>query len=192
MCGANGNCRTSCTSDTHCATGYVCNTASSTCVAVKALGKVCGGDTECDSGNCVDGVCCGTAACTRCQSCAMPGSLGTCSNVNDGDSDPTGTCHDQGAIGCGTTGKCDDQGNCRHYGGSTKCASASCTGDHTLSPDRFCDGQGNCDPGTTTDCGAYGCNSAALACFASCNDDTSCASGNVCDTASMSCGPPAI
>jgi hypothetical protein len=43
-----------------------------------ALGRACQVGDECASGSCVDGVCCSTASCGACFSCAVTGSLGTC------------------------------------------------------------------------------------------------------------------
>ncbi len=185
MCGAGGNCLTACTLDTQCVPTSYCNGA--TCVAKKDLGATCGGGTECKTGQCVDGVCCGSAACSKCQSCGMAGALGTCTDVDPGSSDPSGTCLNAGSMGCGTNGKCDGFGECQKYGGATMCAAATCDVANEAVAARFCDGSGTCAAGTATDCGAYACNTATATCFASCADSTQCAANNTCDSGTMSC-----
>src|SRR5262249_36193554 len=47
--------------------------------------------SQCPTGFCVDGVCCNSACNGTCESCAVPGSLGTCTAVPDG-TDPDGEC----------------------------------------------------------------------------------------------------
>src|SRR5205814_6954684 len=49
-----------------------------------APGAPCASDSECGSGVCAQGVCCATACTGLCQSCAVPGSMGTCSPVPAG------------------------------------------------------------------------------------------------------------
>src|SRR5262245_2303625 len=41
-------------------------------------GSLCSQNVQCLSGHCVDGVCCDGACGGQCESCAEPGSLGTC------------------------------------------------------------------------------------------------------------------
>ena len=49
---------------------------------LKSAGNACGAGSECESGSCVDDVCCNTACgggdTTDCQACNLEGSLGTC------------------------------------------------------------------------------------------------------------------
>ncbi|HVX97140.1 MAG TPA: hypothetical protein VHK47_19645 [Polyangia bacterium] len=187
MCGSGGKCAASCTSDTQCTPGNYCSGGA--CVVKKDLGKVCDANNQCASGSCVDGVCCGSAACPQCQSCAMAGSLGACTMVEAGMNDPTGTCVDSGSIGCGTTGKCDAVGNCAFKDGSMMCAGKTCSGASALTSDRYCDGAGNCGPGTITDCGAFACDPSAAACFTTCSGDANCSAGNTCDPDTTSCIP---
>jgi hypothetical protein len=71
-----GMCRTKCTLDLECQSGYFCDNGA--CVAQKTLGKTCTGDGECGSGHCATGVCCKTP-------CAAPNSC-----------DSSGVCRCQG------------------------------------------------------------------------------------------------
>ena len=72
--------------------------------------------TSCASGFCVDGVCCAVASCAGvCQSCAVVGHQGTCSQAAAG-AEITGSCADGQA--------CDGSGNCKAKNG-TVCSSAS-------------------------------------------------------------------
>ena len=88
----------------------------------KLLGRACVSPSECATGNCVDGVCCGSAACGPCQSCAMPGLEGTCAVVakftDDGDS------------GCSGERTCDGLGMCRFQNGTGCAANDQCTSLH--------------------------------------------------------------
>lgn len=68
-----GACPTSCATNTVCAIGFHCDTASGACIGKSANGGSCGVAADCESGQCVDGVCCDVA-------CAAPASCstGTC------------------------------------------------------------------------------------------------------------------
>jgi hypothetical protein len=186
MCGAGGKCAGGCSGDTECVPGNYC--ASGHCVAKKAQGSMCGADNECGTGNCVENVCCGSANCGQCESCALPDSLGTCTMVPGGTTDPTGMCVDQGSIGCGTTGKCDDFGACAFQSGKVVCAAATCSSASELTPTRYCDGSGHCAAGNATDCSPFACDPSVPACFESCTDPAQCSDGNTCDE-NMSCVP---
>jgi hypothetical protein len=178
MCGSNNECLGGCTLDTQCVPGSYCSGGS--CVTQKTQGTTCTQDDQCSTGHCVDNVCCGSASCGQCQSCAVTSNPGTCTLVGPGMMDPSGTCQNQGSLGCGTTGLCDSAGNCAFQNGSAMCATASCSGTELLSA-RFCDGMGNCAPGTTTNCSPFTCDPSGPACFQSCTDNTSC------DTPTYSC-----
>lgn len=103
------------------ATDDVCGGAS-TCdgdgACRKLLGKACTSPSECASGNCVDGVCCGSAACGACQSCATPGSEGTCAVVARSTDDVAHCAADQ---------TCDGLGTCRSKNGTACSTDANCT-----------------------------------------------------------------
>ncbi len=71
---------------------------------LKALGAVCGGNAECDSANCVDGVCCDNACGGTCKACNLAGTIGTCTNIPAGQ-DPNNEC--PGANSCNGSGVCN-------------------------------------------------------------------------------------
>jgi hypothetical protein len=100
----------------------------------KVNGQTCTSGTECVSGNCVDGYCCGSASCGTCQSCGLAGSLGTCTNIAQGqtDTNPAGTCIAPNA--------CDGAGHCRKANGQTcangtECASGKCVDGYCCNSD---------------------------------------------------------
>ena len=155
QCGA-GVCKNSCTADFDCAPPAVCINGS---CGLKGNGQACAAAAECLSGFCAQGVCCGTACQGACQSCALATSLGTCTNVPFGASDPQGTCHDMGNATCGTDGFCNGSGACRLYAAATPCAPPSCPATSaTLTSGRTCDGKGTCQAATNIPCAPFVCN----------------------------------
>ena len=93
---------------------------------MKALGQLCSAASDCESNNCVEGVCCSSPSCGTCQSCAVTGLAGTCRPVPAGDVEPHGGC--TGNTPCGFIGTCDGNGACRQAPTSTSCGVASCSG----------------------------------------------------------------
>ena len=71
------SCRTACTANVDCLTGYYCNGDNEVCQATKSDGLTCATDAECTSGHCATGVCCNTA-CDAPNSCNKQGSSGKC------------------------------------------------------------------------------------------------------------------
>ncbi len=71
-----------------CAGALSC-TGSASCQ--KGPGAACATASECASNFCVDGVCCNTACGALCQACNLAGSLGTCTNIPNGQ-DPANEC----------------------------------------------------------------------------------------------------
>lgn len=76
---------------------------SGVCELRRANGSSCASDEECESGACVDGICCNDACTGTCESCAVPGSVGSCVIV-PAMTDPDGE--------CGPAGYCDGIGGC--------------------------------------------------------------------------------
>jgi hypothetical protein len=130
VCNAAGtDCYNSCTDLTQCVAGTPC--IQNRC-GKKSLGAPCTSPSECSSNFCIDGVCCNAGCAAACQTCALPGALGTCSPIPAGMSDPDGS--------CGPT----------------------CTTGGTAVQGRICDGTGICGPsGTPAACGAYLCRNGA-------------------------------
>lgn len=89
---AAGACKTNCTSPTDCLSTSFCNTQG-TCQAQLGNGVACTLGNQCQSGNCVESVCCSSP-------CDFPG----------------GTCTTNGAIGvCKCSVDCGDGGSCLLY-----------------------------------------------------------------------------
>lgn len=93
--------------------------------ALAALGAACpaSGQSQCESGKCVDGVCCGVGSCDTCYRC---GSSGTCEAVRDAMDDS-----------CRYGAHCDAQAKCVSGNGSTcdsgsECASGACVDEDVL------------------------------------------------------------
>ncbi len=74
-----GACYADCVSPGECVTGSTC--VDSICMPIGPLGGRCSASTECLSGVCAQGVCCASTCEGLCSSCALPGSLGTCTPV---------------------------------------------------------------------------------------------------------------
>jgi hypothetical protein len=87
----------------------------------KPNGEDCGGDGDCRTGNCEQGVCCNTVCSDGCRSCRISGKLGICSAPSDretcGDGPNGGNGRDENCNGqvdencCGSEGKpfCQDR-----------------------------------------------------------------------------------
>jgi len=168
-------CFGACTTNDNCTPGNVCSGSS---CGLKPDGAFCADRRECVSGNCAQGVCCATACASACKSCALATTMGICTNVPDGQPDPTGTCLDAGAPSCGNNGKCR-AGACQTYAQGTPCKPASCpSGTATLTPGGSCDGAGTCLIPAATTCFPFRCGVAA--CKSTCTADADCAPPGVC------------
>jgi hypothetical protein len=160
--------------------------------AGKAPGGACGGVAECNTGFCVDGVCCESRCDAPCQTCsAKPGACTPVTLADDGD-----TC--TGANTCSAEGKCAKRlGTACKLAG--ECASGFCS--DALCCDTACDG--SCDtcsavPGKCTiatagavsaspSCGPTLCDGTSASCPAKCAADQQCASGYVCNVDTGAC-----
>src|SRR4029079_14314090 len=110
---------------------------------LKPPGAFCSDRAECTSGNCAQGVCCSTACASACRSCALSGSMGTCTNVPVKSPDPAQTCVNMTGT-CLTNGR-GAAGACQLYAQGTPCGAASCPASGiTLTPASTCDGAGTC------------------------------------------------
>jgi hypothetical protein len=143
-------------------------------------GNVCTASSQCQSGYCIDGVCCNSACTGACRSCAMAGSVGQCIAVGLGMADPRQACVVTAPSTCGTNGRCDGAGACQRYAAGTACADATCSGTAWLVPTAVCDGQGSCVIPAALDCTPYVCSNAScrLPCGTTfCSVDATCEAG---------------
>jgi formylglycine-generating enzyme required for sulfatase activity len=155
-----------CCGDGYCDTMYEegCATCPQDCG--DCTGVSCAHSSGCESGYCVDGVCCESACEGPCMSCSMSAYEGWCTYVGYG-SDPDGdcgTCQFCNGYGtcvpvyeggdpldhcpasdpstCGFDGTCDGYGECRLWENGTICQPAGCWTDTMCDP-RVCD-DGEC------------------------------------------------
>jgi|GEM_PF-1772023 len=158
----------------------------------KKLGETCAAGIDvCESGFCVDSVCCNTDCTDSCMACNLPSAKGTCSPVGAGDDPTHGTCPALAANDlvkpCSTDGKCDGIGQCRVWPANTVCKPESCDPSSNIhTPAALCDGAGRCIDVPTETCTPYKCNGAA--CYGTCTGagTTECSPPNSC--VSSSCG----
>ncbi len=150
---------------------------------LRPLGATCKAKGDCDSGFCVDGVCCNLACTGGCLACNLPGRIGQCAPSAAGALDPRGVCKRESAESCGYSGTCDGFGGCAKHPAKTPCRAASCSGGK-LVPAGVCDGNGACLEGSAIDCAPFAC--AAGACGTSCRTSGDCAGGASCEGGS--CG----
>ncbi|MGZ3474075.1 MAG: Kelch repeat-containing protein [Polyangiales bacterium] len=144
-------------------------------------GTACTSDGQCDSGHCVDGVCCDAACDASCQACDVPGKVGTCTTI-------TGKPHGTRAA-CG--GSCSDLCNgtsiiCAAGTASTPCGTPSCAGG-VISGTGTCSGPGSTCAIAPVDCAGHLTCADGTSCKTTCASDGDCASGYGCNTVSKSC-----
>lgn len=157
-------------------------TASDMPVGSKPLGTACAAGSECESGFCVDSVCCQSKCDGQCQQCS-PGS-GQCQPVTTGQ--PVAgrpACTGAGSTPCGGSCTIADSLHCTYPASTTQCRSASCSNGIAVSAAN-CDGAGIC-PLTTKSCAPYVCD--ATTCKTSCSGTPDCIGGDQCS--SMMCTP---
>jgi hypothetical protein len=148
---------------------------------VRHQGQACTPLDTCDTGFCIDGYCCNSACGNTCQACNLPGTLGICSNVPNGQM-PSGarTCNAQAASSCGRDGTCDGQGNCRDWPLGTVCMAGTCdkASNNFVAPST-CNGTGNCVANPGGPCDPFVCQDATQ-CYSSCTTQMQCSGSNMC------------
>ena len=139
--GAPAACRTTCTIDSQCATGYLCKTSTGQCL--RADGQSCSGSADCLNGACCSGLCrnlandtsnCGTCnqACTNANgstSCVGGACSPVCNtNFKSCDSNPNNGCETASNTNtnCGTCGTACARANASATCATGACAIASC------------------------------------------------------------------
>jgi hypothetical protein len=163
-------------------------------IIIAALGAACGNDDECQTSNCVDGVCCASSSCGFCAACDVAGHLGECTPVASG-ADPH---HDCSLVGgdAACNSSCDGNGHCLTLPGN--CASPTCADISTTNSPAMLASEGQL---TTFSCTpAYKCVAnaavecdAPLVCAANgtqcatepCTSDFDCSDGTFCGGAAV-------
>ncbi len=124
-----------------------------TCVPKPVPGSACSAGGDCESGFCVDGVCCLSACNAPCAACVAANTGvkdGTCAPVQQGQ-DPDSECAAEPASSCGLVGHCDGKGACQPHPEGTVCSDATCTTDNQAKAPSHCQA-GSCQPGALTAC----------------------------------------
>lgn len=186
----NGACATDCdpTRADSCEPGHECvaqtkNGVTTGVCGLRNIGQQCGEAADCESGQCVDGVCCESECTGACRSCNLPGSPGRCLDVAAGAPDPRKVCTDLGVALCSTNGVCDGKGACQTYPEGAACGPQSClAGAYT--PPSTCNASGQCVASRSRTCSPFACNGDT--CFTACSGNAQCAEGEFC--VNGSCG----
>jgi hypothetical protein len=181
----------------------ICNPNSGDCMTVPRAdapacqtsnlkpGERCGSNEHCESGFCVDNVCCTSPCDDACKSCANPKSPGTCMAERGVD-----LRHDC-ASGQSCVATCSDpalgESECIGAFKGSQCAPAHCSKDGTQSfaPSTCPEPGAPCPEQTASSCGPYLCNQATGVCRENCSSIDDCAPGYACNSLSYVCGPPA-
>ncbi|HET7541491.1 MAG TPA: FG-GAP repeat protein, partial [Polyangiaceae bacterium] len=114
-------------------------------------GAACSAGKDCQSGFCVEGVCCASACSGACQSCLAKnkasggGADGVCGSVK-AETDPRDSCPESSSGSCGTTGLCDGKGACAIRALGTSCTFTACASATSSTLSSSCNGAGDCKP----------------------------------------------
>lgn len=201
-CGADGFCSPGCNVTGDCdATGW-CDTTqptpgwNGTCAKKKVDGAPCGADDQCDSPQCVDGVCCDAACTGQCQACDIPGLNGKCTKIGapndpqdvhpnaDGVLSPPRVGCDGFVEGTRTTctGACSGGDTCSYPDDMTLLHGDECADDPEGGPSTLtkfpCNGLGSFMP-DAGDCAGFTC-ADATTCKTECTTDADCILDFVC------------
>ena len=161
----------------HCIAPNVCN--GNSCGLKTARRASCSAAASAQSAFCAQGVCCDKACDGACQSCALTGTLGTCTNVPAGARIRRASALDQGGTSCGTNGKCHGRAlpevRARARRARTRPARRRPRPSRRA---RRCDGAGRCVTPAPSSCFPYQCGAAV--CKNTCTADADCAPPAVC------------
>lgn len=146
-------------------------------------GAKCKDNDLCQSGFCVDGVCCRNSCEGKCSSCNQPGNLGKCTHFFLGE-DPENEC--SGEASCGGD-VCDGQGQCtetKQVGTVCKSECLNTSGQYGIK-NWTCDNAAKCiTPNSiTTNCAPYKCamSGANPVCGTTCGGHDDCVPESLCD-----------
>jgi hypothetical protein len=182
MCRPDGKaCADRCSSSADCIAPDVCTNGS--CGQI-GNGIPCHDAAQCQSGFCVDGVCCNAPCTEQCMACDLTASLGTCAQVTAGNPHGgRGTCAGAGTL-CGGQCTAASATACSFPSAETVCRSATCTNgpnSAAQTSSASCDGAGSCGAGVTAACGIYMC-AAGGVCATACAGDFDCEGGYSCQS----------
>ncbi|MFK7988550.1 MAG: DNRLRE domain-containing protein [Sandaracinaceae bacterium] len=187
--GCNGDvCASTCANTLECAVGFFCSSGS-ICEPLQPNGDACTLDEQCQTGECVDGVCCDTACDGQCSSCGVSGMEGTCSPISG---DPVGgrpPCASDGGVCAGTCNGVNGT-TCTFPGAETSCRDQSC-GTETLTEAAVCAGNGSCGDLTLTPCSPFRCEDATQ-CRTTCADGSECVGSAFCSAGGLCIGSLAL
>ncbi len=107
-CASPSKCLTECEDVSDCAVSFSCNEM--VCTSDNPNGTPCMLGTECDSGFCIDGVCCESACDGLCEGCDVLGHLGACVPEPNGE---WGTSPSTSETDCPACEVCDGKSACR-------------------------------------------------------------------------------
>lgn len=188
VCGAT-KCGKVCDDDSGCHKDYYCyfedeNDDVGECVPKLVNAIACTRAAECESRNCVDGVCCDTKCDGQCQACDVESFEGRCSQVPSGPphgSRPVCFGEDPECRGeCGTNPtKCD-------YDPELECGDSTCSEGHRNYGLCNQTDEGKCSP-AETDCDPFLCDDDGVACKAACESVADCIDRAVCRADDSQC-----
>ncbi|MDF3070349.1 MAG: Kelch repeat:Kelch precursor [Polyangiaceae bacterium] len=154
-----------------------------TCAPQAGNGEACGAASDCDSGFCIDGVCCDRACDGQCEACDNVKAPGVCSPVSGAPHGRRVQCTSDGSA-CG--GSCDGKSadGCSYPSG-TACGEGSCKPgedgtEAAATVEAQCNGSGRCPAPRQQACGGAGCDADEKLCNGACADGSPCAAGQYC------------
>lgn len=170
-----------CVINSDCKEGERC--IAGTCAPQGEDGNACSSASDCDSGFCVDGVCCNRACDGQCEACDASNKLGVCSAVSGAPHGSRAPCTSDGSA---CAGACDgkDALGC-NYPTGTVCSPGSCLsnqdgGEAVAIVESLCSGSGRCPAPRQQACGADGCDAGEQLCNGDCADGSACPDGQYC------------
>jgi MYXO-CTERM domain-containing protein len=199
-CGSDGLCSVGCDDvTTFCSPTGWCDLSAADggmgqCQKKRPLSAQCGANVQCESGNCVDGLCCDLPCDGQCQACDLPGFPGKCLPVGsdsmpadphpnaDGDKPRAPCAGTVNGMKTGCAGSCVGQAMmCAYPGASASLTEPDCAdadgGPSTLTS-YPCAGDGSSTT-QTADCNGFRC-ATAHACKTTCATDADCIQDYVC------------
>ncbi len=174
ICGGDA-CKDECASSSDCIASHWCS-PEKRCIPREKVAGSCGGDVECLSGYCIDGLCCDSDCHGQCEACNVPGRLGLCTPVEGAPRGNRPPCA-AGTPVCGGTCDGTDGDRCAYPGAETQCSEAACE-ESTAIEAASCDNTGHCMVAERNDCATYRCD--GVLCATDCASDADCAAGNYC------------